>query len=133
MQANGVATQPVALRLDSALIENWLTGAGVSIVTTATAHQRADAGDMEGPKATQLFEWIQTMTSDGLLELLPPTADGSDPAPATTLQTAAMTIALHRHQRLRPDRWERHPTSTWLRSRASTAPATARWAASPGT
>ena len=94
MQAKGAATKPLALRLDSPLIENWLTGAGVSIVNHGNGRdQRADAGDMSGPKATQLFEWIQTMTADGLLELIPPSADGSDPAPATTLQTAAMTIA----------------------------------------
>jgi sn-glycerol 3-phosphate transport system substrate-binding protein len=94
MQAKGVATKPVALRLDSPLLENWLTGAGVSVVNHGNGRDsRADAGDMEGPKATQLFEWIRTMTSDGLLDLLAPTADGSDPAPATALQTAAMTIA----------------------------------------
>ena len=94
MQSKGVATKPVALRLDSALVENWLNGAGVTIVNHGNGRdQRADEGDIAGPKATQLFEWIRTMTAEGLLEVLPATADGSDPAPATTLQSAAMTIA----------------------------------------
>lgn len=93
MQARGVATRPLALRLDSALIENWLTGAGSNVVNHGNGRdQRADQGDMDGPKATQLFEWIQTMTTDGLLELIPAAADGSEPPPTTTLQTAAMTI-----------------------------------------
>ncbi len=94
MQAKGVASRPVALRLDSALIENWLTGSGVTIVNHGNGRdQRADEGDIAGPEATQLFEWIQAMTAEGLLEVLPPAADGSEPAPATTLQSAAMTIA----------------------------------------
>ncbi|MGZ4716239.1 MAG: extracellular solute-binding protein [Acidimicrobiales bacterium] len=93
MQSKGVASRPVALRLDSVLIENWLTGAGVNIVNHGNGRdQHADEGNVEGPKATQLFGWIQSMTADGLLELLPAAADGSDPAPATTLQSAAMTI-----------------------------------------
>ncbi len=94
MQAKGVAARPLALRLDSAMIENWLTGVGVNIVNHGNGRdQRADEGDMAGPKAVQLFEWIQTMTAEGLLELIPAAADGAEPTPATTLQTAAMTIA----------------------------------------
>jgi len=94
MQAKGVAAKPVALQLDSLLIENWLTGAGLNLVNHGNGRdERADTGEIDKPKVVALFEWIRTMTDEGLLELLPPTPAGPVPAPATTLQTAALTIS----------------------------------------
>src|SRR4029078_13169891 len=61
MQAAGAASKPLAVRLDSALIENWITGAGINIVNHGNGrNERADAGDMTAPKATQLYQWIKT-------------------------------------------------------------------------
>jgi sn-glycerol 3-phosphate transport system substrate-binding protein len=94
MRARGVATRPLALHLDPTLIENWLTGAGVNLVNHGNGReQRADEGETDKERTVQLLEWIQTMTTEGLLEVLPASPDGSETPPATVLQSAAMTIA----------------------------------------
>ena len=125
MQEKGVATRPLALRLDSALVENWLTGAGINVVNHGNGRdQRADEGDMTSPKATQLFEWIQTMAADGLLELIPAAADGAEPRTGHHAPDRGHDDrALDRDQRLRPHRVGRRPRSRRGRAaRASRAP-----------
>jgi ABC-type glycerol-3-phosphate transport system substrate-binding protein len=94
MHDKGVAAAPLALQLDSELIENWLTGTGVNLVNHGNGRDEpGDEGAVTGPKPEQLFEWIQMMSAEGLLEVLPAVDGGTAPDPATVLQTAALTIA----------------------------------------
>ena len=85
----GVA--PLVLPKDPALIENWLTGANLSIVDHNDGRDKpATAGTLDGPRTLELYQWLQDMVSHGLARLVDP-AQAADPA--TVLTQASMVVA----------------------------------------
>jgi sn-glycerol 3-phosphate transport system substrate-binding protein len=89
----GVA-QPVALKVNSPMIETWLTGAGAPIVNndngrgTGTTDQAA----FDNETTVGLYKWIDDMKNDGLLQVIPDTPGQTGQYGAMGNSTASMTI-----------------------------------------
>jgi sn-glycerol 3-phosphate transport system substrate-binding protein len=85
---------PVALKVNSPLIEMWLTGAGAPIVNndngrgTGTTDQAAFDDDT----TRELYTWIKSMSDDGLLTVIPDTEGQIGQYLAMAQATASMTI-----------------------------------------
>jgi sn-glycerol 3-phosphate transport system substrate-binding protein len=90
----GVIAQPVALKVNSPLIEMWLTGAGSPIVNndngrgTGTTDQAA----FDNETTVGLYRWINDMKNDGLLQVIPDTPGQINQYLAMAQATASMTI-----------------------------------------
>ena len=90
----GATSPPLVLPLDSFLVENWVTGAGATIVDHSNGHEkRAQKAVFDNPATLRLYEWIQRMITEGLLAMVAPADGQPDEAPETTLTHAAMTVA----------------------------------------
>jgi sn-glycerol 3-phosphate transport system substrate-binding protein len=90
----GATTPPLVLPLDSFLVENWLTGAGATIVDHGNGHEkRAQKSLLDNPATLALYQWIQRMITEGLLSMAAPTAGQPGEAPDAALAHAAMTVA----------------------------------------
>jgi len=87
-------TAPVALKVNSPLIEMWLTGAGAPIVNndngrgTGTTDQAAFDDDT----TRSLYTWIKSMSDDGLLTVIPDTEGQIGQYLAMANASASMTI-----------------------------------------
>ena len=90
----GVIAQPVALKVNSPMLEMWLTGAGAPIVNndngrgTATTDQAA----FDNETTVGLYQWINDMKRDGLLQVIPDTPGQINQYLAMAQATASMTI-----------------------------------------
>ena len=90
----GATSPPLVLPLDSFLVENWVTGAGATIVDHSDGHEkRAEKAVFDNPATLRLYEWIQRMITEGLLAMVAPPDGQPDEAPEATLTHAAMTVA----------------------------------------
>lgn len=64
--------RPMVLRLDSAWMENWVTGAGEEMVNNDNGRSGlATKAEMMGPKVKESFEWLKKMADDKLLNPIP--------------------------------------------------------------
>ena len=90
----GVVDKPVALKVNSPMIEMWLTGAGSPVVNndngrgTGTTDQAALDNDV----TVKLYQWIKSMSDDGLLNVIPDTPGQIDQYLAMAQAKASMTI-----------------------------------------
>ncbi len=90
----GVVDKPVALKVNSPMIEMWLTGAGSPVVNndngrgTGTTDQAA----IDNDTTKQLYTWIDGMQKDGLLNVIPDTPGQIDQYLAMAQGKASMTI-----------------------------------------
>jgi len=66
--------QPVVMTLNGWFLENWLTGAGQLIVDNANGREGlATTSEFDNDATEQVFEWIASMSEDGLLKTFPAT------------------------------------------------------------
>ena len=64
---------PVVITNNGWFVENWLTGAGEAIVDQANGHDGLAANSEFDNEATaEVFEWMHSMSEDGLLKTFPP-------------------------------------------------------------
>ena len=64
---------PVVITNNGWFVENWLTGAGEAIVDRANGHEGLAANSEFDNEATaEVFEWMHSMSEDGLLKTFPP-------------------------------------------------------------
>jgi len=90
----GVVDKPVALKVNSPMIEMWLTGAGAAVVNnnngrgTGTTDQAAFDNDT----TNGLYTWIDGMKKDGLLNVIADTPGQIDQYLAMAQGKASMTI-----------------------------------------
>ena len=65
-------SNPMVLRLDSAWMENWVTGAGANMVNNDNGRSGlATESEMMDPKVKESFEWLKKMADDKLLNAVP--------------------------------------------------------------
>jgi sn-glycerol 3-phosphate transport system substrate-binding protein len=89
-----VVEKPIALKVNSPMIEMWLTGEGSPVVNndngrgTGTTDQAALDNDV----TRNLYTWIKSMSDDGLLNVIPDTQGQVDQYLAMAQGTASMTI-----------------------------------------
>jgi len=90
----GVVGRPVALKVNSPMIETWLTGAGVPVVNNDNGRGKAktDQAAFDNDTTTGLYQWIDSMNRDGLLTVIPDTPGQIDQYLAIGQGKASMTI-----------------------------------------
>ena len=90
----GVVATPVALKVNSPLIEMWLTGAGKPIVNNDNGRGSGttDQAAFDDPSTVGLYQWIADMQRDGLLQVIPDTPGQIGQYLAMAQGTASMTI-----------------------------------------
>jgi sn-glycerol 3-phosphate transport system substrate-binding protein len=82
---------PIAISLNSWFVENWLTGAGQPIVNQQNGRDGlATDSEFDNESTLEIFEWIQSMSDDGLLKTLP--LDGFDQYFALARQSSSILI-----------------------------------------
>lgn len=90
----GVVAQPVALKVNSPMLEMWLTGAGEALVNNADGRgsDSTDQSTYDNPTTVALYAWISDMNRDGLLQVIPDTPGQINQYLAMAQGTASMTI-----------------------------------------
>lgn len=90
----GIVDRPLVLKVNPALIETWLTGAGQPIVDNNNGRGQDDtsAATFDTETTVKLFTWIKQMADDGLLQIVPDTPDQFNHYLAMGTQNASMTI-----------------------------------------
>lgn len=64
---------PIVITNNGWFVENWLTGAGQEIVNQANGHEDlATESQFDSEVTNQVFEWLHSMSEDGLLKTFPP-------------------------------------------------------------
>jgi len=90
----GISTKPLALNLDPALIENWLTGAGANVVNHENGRDSlASASAFDNPRTLELYQWLHDMAAAGLIDAVAPTAPAGTTLADLVTQTSSMVIA----------------------------------------
>jgi sn-glycerol 3-phosphate transport system substrate-binding protein len=93
LKGAGATSPPLVLPLDAFLVENWITGAGATIVNHANGHEkRAQKALLDNPATLRLYVWIQRMMTEGLLSMVAPSDGQPNETPDATLAHAAMTV-----------------------------------------
>jgi len=87
-------TAPVALKVNSPLIEMWLTGAGAPVVNNDNGRGTGttDSAAFDNDTTRNLYQWIQSMSADGLLDVIPDTPNQVGQYGAMATGHASMTI-----------------------------------------
>jgi sn-glycerol 3-phosphate transport system substrate-binding protein len=63
---------PVVMTLNGWFLENWLTGAGELVVDRRNGREGlATSSEFDSPATLEAFEWIRSMSEDGLLKTFP--------------------------------------------------------------
>jgi sn-glycerol 3-phosphate transport system substrate-binding protein len=63
---------PVVITNNGWFVENWLTGAGEAIVDQANGHDGLAANsEFDNEASAEIFEWLRSMSEDGLLKTFP--------------------------------------------------------------
>ena len=90
----GVVDTPVVLNLSPAIVENFLTGAGIAVIDNDNGRGDGEttASVYASEGAVELFTWFQEMSDDGLLEVVPPVENQFNHYLAMASQEASMTI-----------------------------------------
>ena len=90
----GVVETPVVLNLSPAIIENFLTGAGVAVVDNDNGRGDGEttASTYGDERTVELLTWVQDMVDDGLLLVVPPIDNQFEHYLAMANQSASMTI-----------------------------------------
>ena len=94
IKAAGVVEKPLVMNMQPWFIEFWLTGAKEGLVDNENGRGDGDttAGAFDNDVTKQIFEWLQSMQRDGLLNAIPGTEGQYDHYFALGLQQASMTI-----------------------------------------
>ena len=90
----GVVETPVVLNLSPAIIESFLTGAGVPVVDNDNGRGDGEttASTYADERTVELLTWVQDMVDDGLLLVVPPIDNQFEHYLAMANQSASMTI-----------------------------------------
>lgn len=90
----GVVDTPVVLNLSPAIVENFLTGAGVAVVDNDNGRGGGEttASTYADERTVELLTWVQEMVDDGLLLVVPPIDNQFEHYLAMANQNASMTI-----------------------------------------
>lgn len=94
IKAAGVVEKPLVMNMQPWFIEFWLTGAKEGLVDNENGRGDGEttAGAFDNEAATQVFELLQSMQREGLLNAIPGTEGQYDHYFALGLQQASMTI-----------------------------------------
>jgi len=69
LKSEAGVSQPVAQVLNEWFVECWITGAGESVINKGNGRKGlADKATFDNPVTHELYEWLQGMSEDGLLE-----------------------------------------------------------------
>ena len=90
----GVVDTPVVLNLSPAIVENFLTGAGIAVIDNDNGRGDGEttASTYADERTVELLTWVQDMVDDGLLLVVPPIDNQFEHYLAMANQTASMTI-----------------------------------------
>jgi sn-glycerol 3-phosphate transport system substrate-binding protein len=90
----GVVDQPFVMNMQPWMIEFWLTGAGGPLVDNNNGRDLggAERGAFDNPVTHRLFETLNEMHEEGLLNALPGTEGQFDHYFAMGLESASMTV-----------------------------------------
>lgn len=90
----GVVDKPLVLKVNPAMIEMWLTGDGQPVVDNDNGRGSGEttAAVFDTDVTVELFTWIESMASDGLLQVVPDTPGQFNHYLAMGAQNASMTI-----------------------------------------
>ncbi|MGZ4704114.1 MAG: extracellular solute-binding protein [Acidimicrobiales bacterium] len=85
---------PIALKVNSPLIEMWLTGAGAPVVNNDNGRGSGttDTAAFDDDTTRELYTWIQSMSADGLLDVIPDTPGQVGQYASMATAHASMTI-----------------------------------------
>jgi len=94
LKAKGVSSKPpLALKMDSWFIENWVNGAGATVVNKNNGRDgTADKATFDNPVTHQVYEWIDEMLDEGLAQAIPDTPGNIDQYLALAQQNSTMTL-----------------------------------------
>ena len=90
----GVVDKPVALKVNSPMIEMWLTGAGSPVVNNDNGRGSGttDQAALDNQVTVDLYTWIKSMSDDGLLDVIPDTQGQIGQYLAMAQAKSSMTI-----------------------------------------
>jgi sn-glycerol 3-phosphate transport system substrate-binding protein len=90
----GIVDQPFVWNMQPWMIEFWLTGAGTPLVDNNNGRDLggAEASAFDSPTTHRLFEFLNQMHEDGLMNALPGTDAQFDHYFAMGLESASMTV-----------------------------------------
>jgi sn-glycerol 3-phosphate transport system substrate-binding protein len=94
IKAAGIVDKPLVLNMQPWFTEFWLTGVGEGLVDNDNGRGAGEttAGAFDNPATHRLFEQLDSMQAEGLLNALPGTEGQFDHYFAMGLQQASMTI-----------------------------------------
>jgi sn-glycerol 3-phosphate transport system substrate-binding protein len=94
IKAAGVVDRPVVLKVNSPLLEMWLTGDHVPMVDNDNGRGSGttDQAAFDTSTTVDLFTWIDSMNADGLLQVIADTPGQVNHYLAMAQQNASMTI-----------------------------------------
>lgn len=86
--------KPIILNLGAPLVEMWLTGVGQPVVNNDNGRGggTTDAAAFDTDTTRELYTWIDQMSADGLLEVLPNTSGQINHYLGMANQTSSITI-----------------------------------------
>jgi sn-glycerol 3-phosphate transport system substrate-binding protein len=90
----GVVDKPVALKVNSPLVELWLTGVGSPVVNNDNGRGTGttDEAAFDNDTTRGLYSWVQSMAQDGLLDVIPDTPGQIGQYLALATAKSSMTI-----------------------------------------
>jgi sn-glycerol 3-phosphate transport system substrate-binding protein len=91
----GVVDKPLVMQMQPWFVEHWLTGAKASVVNNDNGRGDADgatAGAFDNDTTAEIFDWLQGMYDDGLLNAVPGTEGQVEHYFAMALGQASMTF-----------------------------------------
>jgi sn-glycerol 3-phosphate transport system substrate-binding protein len=84
---------PLVIKVDSWFVENWLTGAGKSLVNNDNGRSGLGTkSELVQPDTTKIYQWFKSMIDDGLATAVPSSTTGVDEYLAINGKSSAMLI-----------------------------------------
>ena len=94
IRAAGVTQTPIVLPIRASYIEDWIAGAGETIVDKRDGRSTRppESATLDNPATTYALTWLRSMVADGLLSPAETAATGYEHYLAMALERASITI-----------------------------------------